>query len=41
MHMVTLQELYDKIRDKVQDAPVYEVPSMTGGAMALEVHHMR
>ena len=23
MHMVTLQELYDKIRDKVQDAPVY------------------
>ena len=23
MHMVTLQELYDKIRDKVQDASVY------------------
>lgn len=23
MHMVTLQELYERIRDKVQDAPVY------------------
>ena len=41
MHMVTLQELYDKSGIKCRMHQCIGVPSMTGGAMALEVHHMR
>ena len=41
LHMVTLQELYDLIREKVKDAPVYQGTMTTGGATAWEVLLMR